>query len=127
MKVGFVLLNSSGGPHSPQPTEHTITPAIWHIISRNEATTEARQLAKLSCYHRAKASSTGQKEVMTGQAKPQSVPPEPKQKSQLVRPQFPAPRTQTEVTACQATTQMPPDVQTEVEACQGTTPTPPDA
>ncbi|KAJ7502302.1 hypothetical protein B0H11DRAFT_1907413 [Mycena galericulata] len=111
------------GPHSPQPTEHTITQTIWQIVSHDEAMTEARKLARLSCHHRPKASSTGQKEVVTGQAK-LSVPPEPKQKSQLARPRRQAPRTQTEVAACQATTQIPPDAQTEIEACQTTTPMP---
>ncbi|KAJ7855249.1 hypothetical protein B0H14DRAFT_2579390 [Mycena olivaceomarginata] len=113
------------------------------IVSHDEATTEARQLARLSYYHRAKASSTGQKEVVTGQAKSQSVPPEPKQKSQLARPRPQAPRTQTEVAACQATTHMPPEpkqksqiarprpqaprTQKRVTACQATTSMLPDA
>ncbi|KAJ7901533.1 hypothetical protein B0H13DRAFT_2275168 [Mycena leptocephala] len=41
-----------------------------------------------------------------------------------VKPRPQAPRTQTEVAACQATTQMPPDAQTEVAACQATTSSP---
>ncbi|KAJ7449326.1 hypothetical protein B0H11DRAFT_1928672 [Mycena galericulata] len=77
------------------------------------------------CTATIEAFSIGQKEFVTGQATFQSVPQNPNGGRRSPGYDLNAPRTQTEVVACQATISRPPEPKKRIAACQAMTSMPP--
>jgi hypothetical protein len=87
LKVGFVLLNSSGGPHSPQPTETgtDIELTIWQIVAHDGGLTAGKTTGQVVLPTiRGKRRRLARKRLCDWPGHTaQSDPPEPKQQSQL--------------------------------------------